>query len=91
MQTNVHIIKALFVFTESALRPIQSIGRDVRLSVCFSHLGNKASRWTRDLWLKGVPLILGFKKSFFCLPKLLNNFALSKNLVFALAVYVSHM
>ena len=56
------------VFTESALRPIQSISRDVRLSVCLcvclfvcgSHPRNHASRRIRDLWSKGVSLILAY-------------------------------
>ena len=58
----------LYVFTESALRPIQSISRDVRifvclfvsLSVCPSHPRNHASRRIRDLWSKGVSLILAY-------------------------------
>ena len=52
------------IFTESALRPIQSISRDVRLSVslsvCPSHPRNHASRRIRDLWSKGVSLILAY-------------------------------
>ena len=51
-------------FTESALRPIQSVSRDVRLSVCLSvcgsHPRNHASRRIRDLWSKGVSLILAY-------------------------------
>ena len=53
-----------YFFTESALRPIQSISRDVRifvsLCVCPSHPRNHTSRRIRDLWLKGVSLILAY-------------------------------
>ena len=52
------------IFTESALRPIQSISRDVRMCVCLfvcpSHPRNHASRRIRDLWSKGVSLILAY-------------------------------
>ena len=56
------------IFTESALRPIQSISRDVRMfvslslcpSLCPSHPRNHASRRIRDLWSKGVSLILAY-------------------------------
>ena len=34
-------------------------------SVYLSYLGNGTSRWTRDLWSKGVSLILGFRKPHF--------------------------
>ena len=58
----------LVIFTESALRPIQSISCDVRLFVCLSlclwlcpsHPRNHASRRIRDLWSKGVSLILAY-------------------------------
>ena len=48
------------VFTQSAVRPIQSIGCYVcLLSVCcLSPPGNLASQWTGDFWSKSVPLIL---------------------------------
>ena len=48
------------VFKESALRSILSISRDVRMFVCLSHPGNHASRWIRDLWSKGLSLILAY-------------------------------
>ena len=52
------------IFKESALRPILSIICNVRmcvcLCVCLSHPGNHASRWIRDLWSKGVSLILAY-------------------------------
>ena len=53
-----------WIFKESALWPIISISRDVRMFVCVfvcpSHPGNHASRWIRDLWSKGVSLILAY-------------------------------
>ena len=45
----------------------------VYIGVCPSHLINDASRWTRDLWTKGVLLILGFRKTELFL-KLCNDF-----------------
>ena len=48
------------IFTESALRPIQSVSRDVRPPVRPSHPRNHASRRIRDLWSKGVSLILAY-------------------------------
>ena len=57
------VVLSIFVspiFDESALRPIQSTSGDVCLYVCMSHPGNDASQWTRDLWSKGVSLILAY-------------------------------
>ena len=65
---SVCVCLSLCLFTESALRPIQSISRDVRifvslslcLSLCLSHPRNHASRRIRDLWSKGISLILAY-------------------------------
>ena len=57
----------IWIFTESAPRPIQPISFTV-LSVCLSTFGNPASRWTGDFWLKSILLILAYLLMFlrFC-------------------------
>ena len=50
-----------FFFTESTLKLIQSISRNVRLLLYPP--GNHASQWTGDLLLKSVLLILANKKT----------------------------
>ena len=49
--------------------------------VCIWHLKNDASQWTRDLWSKGVTIILEFRKKDF-LPELCNDFWHLTNIFF---------
>ena len=48
------------IFTEMALRPMESISRDVNQSY---FAWKPRSWWTRDLWLKTVLLILANLKT----------------------------
>ena len=41
------------------------VNLSVSMYVCLSHLGNDACQWTRDLWSKGIMLLLGFRNTDF--------------------------